>query len=73
MQGHSSKESVFQSSSSGYNPDHQEPTYLFTKWKFSVYVRFVSITICQQRLLIQRCLQYDRIHSSLVLNKVTPF
>lgn len=73
MQGHSSKESVFQSSSSGYNPDPQEPTYLFTKWKFSVYVGFVSITICQQRLLIQRCLQHDRIHSSLVLNKVTPF
>lgn len=41
-QGHPSQESTFQSLFSGYKPEHQEPTYLFTKWKFSVYVR-----ICQ--------------------------
>lgn len=46
IQVHSNEDSAFQGSSSGYKLDHQEPTYLFTKWKFLVYVR-----ICQHNNL----------------------
>lgn len=55
-----------------YNLDHQVPTCLQNR-NFKFMWEFVSTTIWQQRLLSQRCLQHDKIHSSSVLNKVTPF